>query len=74
MSRFDFFRTGFITATFSESGTDLEDKETFIMFNIGVQSTGSSSFSNLVGIGSSRQLEHLEVMTIFVNASRDTGL
>jgi hypothetical protein len=44
------------------------------MFIIGGPSTGSSSFSSLVGIGSSRQLEGLEAMTIFVNVLKDTGL
>ena len=44
------------------------------MFDIGRPNTGSSSFSSLVGIGSSRQLEGLEAITIFVNVSKDTGL
>ena len=44
------------------------------MFNIGVPSTGSSSFSSLVGIGSSMQLEGLEAMIIFIIVSRDTVL
>ena len=43
------------------------------MFNIGGPSTGSSSLSSLVGIGSSMQLDGLEAMTIFMNVSRDTG-
>ena len=43
------------------------------MFNIGGPSTGSSSFSSLVGIGSSMQLDSLEALTIFMNVSRDTG-
>jgi hypothetical protein len=73
MSRFGFFRKGFITATFSELSTHPEDREQFFMFNIGGLSTGSSYFSSLVGIGSSRQLEGLEAMTIFVNVSRDIG-
>jgi hypothetical protein len=54
-------------------GTPPEDREPFIMFNIGGPSTGSSSLSRLVGMRSSRQLEGLDVMTIFVNMSRDTG-
>ena len=41
------------------------------MFNIEGPSTGSSSFSSLVGIGSSMQLEGLESITIFINVSRD---
>ena len=44
------------------------------MFNIGGPSTGSSSFSSLVGIGSNVQLEGLETMTIFINVSRDIVL
>ena len=40
------------------------------MFNIGGPSTGSSSFSSLVGIGSSMELEGLEAMTVFINVSR----
>jgi hypothetical protein len=43
------------------------------MFNIRGLSTGSSSFSSLVGMGSSRQLGGLEAMTIFVNMLRDRG-
>jgi hypothetical protein len=43
------------------------------MFNIGGPSKGSSSFSSLVGIGSSMQLEGLEAMTMFMNVSRDIG-
>ena len=50
------------------------DRETFIMFNIGGPSTGSSSFSSLVGIGSSMQLEGLEAMIIFIIVSRDIVL
>ena len=69
----DFLR-GFITDTFSEFGTQLVDREPFIMFNIVGPSTGSSSFSSLVGIGSSMQLEGLEAITIFMNMSRDLGL
>ena len=46
----------------------------FTMFHIGGPSTGSSSFSSLVGIGSSTQLDGFEDMTIFMNVSRDTGL
>ena len=65
---FGFFKGGFITATFSELGTHLVDRETFIMFNIGWPSTGSSSFSSLVGIGSSMQLEGLEAMIIITPA------
>ena len=49
-------------------------RESFIMLNIGGPSTGSSSFSSLVRIGSSMQLEGLEFMTISMNVSRDTGL
>jgi hypothetical protein len=74
VSRFGFFKRGSITVTFSEFGTHPVDREQFIMFNIGRPSTGSSSFSSLVGIRSSRQLEGLEGMTIFRNVSRDTGL
>jgi hypothetical protein len=59
---------------FSEFGIHPKDREMFIMFNIGGSSTGSSSFSSLVGIGSSRQLEGLEAIIIFVNVSKDTGL
>ena len=44
------------------------------MFNIGGPIIGSSSFSSLVGIGSSMQLEGLEAMTIFINVSRDIVL
>ena len=44
------------------------------MFNIGGPSTGSSSFSSLVGIGSGMQLEGLEAKTIFINGSRDIVL
>jgi hypothetical protein len=44
------------------------------MFNIGGPSTGSSSFSSLVGIGSSMQLEGLEAMIIFIEVSRDIVL
>ena len=47
------------------------DREPFIMFNIGGPSAGSSSFSSLVGIGSSMQLEGLEAMIIFIIVSRD---
>jgi hypothetical protein len=43
------------------------------MFNIGGPSTGSSSFSSLVGIGSSMQLEYLEAINMFMNVSRDIG-
>ena len=43
------------------------------MFNIGGPSTGSSSFSSLVGIGS-LQLEGLEAMIIFIIVSRDIVL
>ena len=50
------------------------DRERFIMFNIGGPSTGSSSFSSLVGLGSSMQLEGLEAMIIFINVSRDIAL
>ena len=50
------------------------DREPFIMFNIGGPSTGSSSFSSLVGIGSSMQLEGLEAMIIFIIVSRDIVL
>jgi hypothetical protein len=50
------------------------DRELVIMLNIGGQSTGSSSFTNLVGIGSSMQLEGLEAITIFMNVSRDIEL
>jgi hypothetical protein len=62
--------TGFITATFSELGTHTEDRESFT-FDIGGPSTGSSSFSSLVGIRSSMQLLGLEAMTIFMNMLRD---
>ena len=65
-------RQAFITATFREFGTHPVDREPFIMFNIGGPITGGSSFSSLVGIGSSIQLEGLEGMTIFMNVSRDT--
>ena len=41
----------FFTATFIEFGTHPEDRDQFIMFNIEGPSTGSSSFSSLVGIG-----------------------
>ena len=68
------FKRGFITATFSEFGTHLMDRKTFLMFNIGGPSTGSSSFTSLVGIGSSWQLEDLEAMIIFINMSRDIVL
>jgi hypothetical protein len=44
------------------------------MFNMGGQSTGSSYFGSLFGIGSSMQLEDVKALTIFVNVSRDTGL
>ena len=44
------------------------------MLNIGGPSTGSSSFSSLVGIGSSMQLEGLEAMIIFIIVSRDIVL
>ena len=44
------------------------------MFNAGGPSAGSSSFSSLIGIGSSMQLESLEAMTIFTNVSRDIRL
>jgi hypothetical protein len=44
------------------------------MFNIGGPSTRSSSFSSLVGIGSSMQLEGLEAMIIFIIVSRDIVL
>ena len=64
----------FITATFSEFGTHPVDREPFIMFNIGGPSTGSSSFSSLVGIGYSMQLEGLEAMLIFIIVSRDIVL
>ena len=50
------------------------DREPFILFNIGGPSTGSSSFSNLVGIGSCMQLEGLEAMIIFINVSSDIVL
>ena len=50
------------------------DREPFIMFNIGGPSTGSSSFSSLVGIGSSMQLEGLKAMIIFIIVSRDIVL
>ena len=70
-SRFGFFKRGFITATFSEFGTHPVDREPFIMFNIGGPSTGSVSFSSLVGIGSSMHLEGLEAIIIFINVSRD---
>ena len=53
-SRFCFFMSGYITATFSEFGTYPEDRKPFIMLNIGGPSTGSSYFSSLVGIGSSQ--------------------
>ena len=46
----------------------------FTMFHIGGPSTGSSSFSSLVGIGSSMLLDGLEAVTIFMNVPRDTGL
>ena len=68
-SRFGFFKRGFIIATFSEFGTHPVDREPFIMFNIGGPSTGSSSFSSLVGIGSRMQLEGLEAMIISTKAS-----
>ena len=45
----------------------------FIMFNIGGPCTGNSSFSSLVGIESSMQLEGLEAMIIFI-VSRDIVL
>ena len=44
------------------------------MFNIGGPSTESNSFSSLVGIGSSMQLEGLGAMTIFIKVSRDIVL
>ena len=44
------------------------------MFNIGGPSTGSRSFSSLVGIGSSMQLEGLEAMIIFIIVSRSIVL
>ena len=65
---------GFITANFCEFGTHPVDRETFIMFNIGGPSTGSSPFSSLLGIGSRMQLEGLEAMIIFINVSRDIVL
>jgi hypothetical protein len=40
------------------------------MINIGGPSTGSKSFSSLVGIGSSMQLEGLEALTIFIKRYR----
>ena len=58
----------------SEFGTHPVDRETFLMFNIGGSSTGSSSFSSLVGIGSSMQLEGLEAMIIFIIVSREIVL
>ena len=69
-----FSKESFIIATFSNFGTHPEDKEPFIMFDIGGPSTGSSSFSSFVGIGSSMQLEGLEAMIIFINVSRDIVL
>ena len=44
------------------------------MFNIGGPSTGCSSFSSLVGIGSSVQLEGLKAMMICIIVSRDIVL
>ena len=73
-SRFGCFKRGYITATFSDFGTHPVYREPFIMFNIGEPSTGSSSFSSLVGIGSSMQLDGLEAMIIFVIVSRDIVL
>ena len=61
------FKRGFMT------GTHPVDRESFIMVNIGGPSTGSSSFSSLVGIASSMQLDGLEAITIFMNLTRDTG-
>jgi hypothetical protein len=43
------------------------------MFKIGVSSTGSSSFSGLVGIGSSMQLDGLKAMNMFMSVSGDAG-
>jgi hypothetical protein len=63
-----------ITATLSEFGTHPEDRVQFTMFHIGGPSTGSSSFSILVGIGSSMHLDGLEAVTIFMNVPRDIGL
>ena len=50
------------------------DREQFIMFQIGGPSTGSSSFSSLVGIGPIMQLEGLEAMISFIIVSRDIVL
>ena len=74
MSRFGFFKRGFIAAYLSKCGTHPMDREPFIMSNIGGPSTGSSSFSSLVGIGFSMQFEGLEAITIFINVSRDNLL
>ena len=49
------------------------DREPFLMFIIGGPSTGSSSFSRLVGIGCSMQLEGLEAMSIVMNVSLILG-
>ena len=65
---------GFIIATFSEFATHQVGREHFIMFNIGGPSTGNVSFSSLVGIGSSMQLDGLEAMIIFISVSRDIVL
>jgi len=68
-----FFRRGLMTATLKECGMWPVNKDTLIISNRELPIKGKTSLSSLVGKGSKRQVDVLEVETVDDNWSRLMG-